>query len=96
MATEAQIKANRENAKKGGRKKGLATIRSEQARALLAQMVFDEITPLGQRLIKAAKSGNIMAMKELFDRAFGKAPQPVDLKAAISIGDVLDEEEGKS
>lgn len=60
-----------------GRKKGLASIKAEEARNLLAQMVFDEITPIGEILIRKAKKGDIMAVKELFDRAFGKAPQAV-------------------
>jgi hypothetical protein len=68
---------SRENGKKGGRKKGLASIKAEEARSLLAQMVADEIEPLGRILIEKAKGGDVGAMKELFDRAFGKAPQAI-------------------
>lgn len=68
---------SRLNGKKGGRPKGLASISAEQARIKLAQMVQDEIVPLGLKLIKEGKKGNIQAIKELFDRAFGKAPQAI-------------------
>lgn len=68
---------SRENGKKGGRKKGIASIKAEEARALLAQMVASEIEPLGRILIEKAKTGDVQAMKELFDRAFGKAPQAI-------------------
>jgi hypothetical protein len=40
-------------------------------------MVFNEITPIGQKLIAKAKTGDVQAVKELFDRAFGKAPQAI-------------------
>ena len=35
-----------QNGKKGGRKKGLASIKAEQARNLLAEMVYKEIVPI--------------------------------------------------
>lgn len=79
------------NGKKGGRKKGLASIKAEEARAVLAQMVFDEITPIGNKLIGEAKKGNIPAIKELFDRAFGKPPQALDVKGQFMMSNVLDE-----
>ena len=34
-----------------------------------------EIQPIGQALISKAKKGDVAAVRELFDRAFGKAPQ---------------------
>ena len=75
-----------QNGKKGGRKKGLASIKAEEARKVLAQMVFDEIVPIGKKLIEESKKGNIPAIKELFDRAFGKAPQQINTP---DIGDAL-------
>lgn len=93
MATEAQIRANRENAKKAGRKKGVATVRAEEARRVLSEMVFKEITPIGNRLLKEAKKGNIQAIKELFDRAFGKAPQALEVKGQFMISNLLDDVE---
>lgn len=80
----------RENA---GRPRGIASVKSEEARKILAQMVFDEITPLGQQLLKQAKKGNILAMRELFDRAFGRAPQAVEVKGMIAISQLLDQAE---
>lgn len=97
MAAPAHIA--RENGKKGGRPRGIASIKSEEARKVLAQMVFDEITPLGKRLIKEAEKGNVQAFKELFDRAFGKAPQAVDVtsdgeKLMIAISEVIAKKNG--
>lgn len=62
-----------------GRKPGEASIKAEEARAFLAQAVFDEIGPIAKVLIKRAKTGEVQAIKELFDRAFGRAPQFVDI-----------------
>ena len=56
-------------------------------------MVCKEIIPLGRQLIKQAKKGNILAMKELFDRAFGRSPQSLDVKNALSISCLLDQAE---
>jgi hypothetical protein len=75
MATEAQIAANRENAKKGGRKKGEATILREKAKDYLARRLEEEIAPIADSLISKAAKGDVPAIKELFDRAWGKAPQ---------------------
>lgn len=77
-----------QNGKKGGRKKKQSTIKAEKARDILSQMVFKEIKPIGLKLIEKAKTGDIPAIKELFDRAFGKAPQSIetpDIKEALQI-----------
>lgn len=78
------------NGKKGGRPKNLSTVKSEEARNLLAQMVFDEIVPIAKKLIEQSKKGNVHAIKELFDRAFGKPNQSVDIKAAITMANIMD------
>jgi hypothetical protein len=51
------------------------TLIKEQALLVLREMVLQEITPIAEKLIEKAKTGDIPAIKELFDRAFGKAPQ---------------------
>ena len=58
-----------------GRKKGFAAHSAEEARRQLAEMVAQEIGPIGQALLAKAKAGNVAAIKELFDRAWGRAPQ---------------------
>jgi len=63
-----------------GRKQGFAAKSAEDARTLLAEMVMREIEPIGLALIKKAKKGDISACKELFDRAFGKAPQAISVQ----------------
>ncbi len=66
-----------------GRKQGFAAKNAEEARKILSEMVMDEIRPIGRALIAKAKKGDVTAVRELFDRAFGKAPQTseIDLSA---------------
>jgi hypothetical protein len=77
-------------ARKGaGRKKGLASIASEAARAKIAELVTQEIEPITFALINAAtgikyKKGyarpDVMAAKELFERAFGKVTDKLKIE----------------
>lgn len=53
------------------------TLVKEQALLALREMVLKDIEPVTQALIKKAKTGDVPAIKELFDRAFGKAPQAI-------------------
>jgi len=53
------------------------TLVKEAALLELRQMVLAEIQPIAEALITKAKTGDIPAIKELFDRAFGKAPQAI-------------------
>lgn len=69
-----------ENGRKyGGRPKGEATIAREKARDLLARRVEEEITPIADKLIEKAKTGDVPAIKELFDRAWGKSKEIADV-----------------
>lgn len=58
-----------------GRKKGSSAKKAEEARKLLSERLAQEIEPIINILIAEAKRGNIRAIKELFDRAWGRAPQ---------------------
>lgn len=58
-----------------GRKEGSSVKNAEEARRILSEMVMSEIKPICKALIAKAKKGDIPAARELFDRAFGKAPQ---------------------
>ena len=53
------------------------TLVKEQALLILREKVLAEIEPIATVLIEKAKTGDIPAIKELFDRAFGKAPQSI-------------------
>lgn len=75
MATPEQIAANRENAKKGGRPKSTATLKTQQQREILLEILENEIHEIYDALIEKAKKGDVQAAKEIFDRAYGKAPQ---------------------
>lgn len=58
-----------------GRKQGFSAKKAEETREVLAQMVMKEIVPIGEALITKAKGGDVQAIRELFDRAFGKPLQ---------------------
>lgn len=53
------------------------TLVKEQALLRLRELVLKEIDPVTEALIAKAKTGDVPAIKELFDRAFGKAPQAI-------------------
>lgn len=46
---------------------------------MLSERVAQEIGPIGDALILKAKNGDIPAIKELFDRAWGRSPQSIAL-----------------
>jgi hypothetical protein len=62
-----------------GRKQGFSSKSAEEARRLLSERVMQEIGPIGDALISQAKIGNIAAIKELFDRSWGRAPQAMHM-----------------
>ncbi len=66
---------SRLNGKKGGRKKGLATIEREKAKDYIAQRIGEYMPELFDVMIGKALDGDVPATKELFDRAWGKARQ---------------------
>lgn len=72
--------ASKLNGKKGGRPKGAlakSTLQALSAKAKLVAMVEGEIEPLTMALIEKGRGGDVAAIRELFDRAFGKAPQAI-------------------
>ncbi len=80
MATEAQINANRLNALKGGRKKGVATIEREKAKDYIANRIGEYMPRIFDVLIAKALDGDTIAIRELFDRGFGKPTQALVTK----------------
>lgn len=63
-----------------GRKKGSKashTLDAMAGRALLIQMYLERIRPINEALLKKAEEGDIQAIRELHDRVYGKAPQPL-------------------
>lgn len=65
------------NGRKGGRPKAAHTIQAEQGKALLVKMYLENIRPINQALIDKALTGDIQAIKELHDRVYHKAAQPL-------------------
>lgn len=64
-----------ENGKKGGRPKLFASKLSEA----LVRKAEEEAEVLSSVLLEKAKAGDLPAIKEMFDRALGKALQNVDM-----------------
>jgi hypothetical protein len=74
---------------KGGRPKGLATIAHEASKARIAELVVENIDPIANALIRAAKGvrpmegemrPDVFAAKELFERAFGKVTDKLQIQ----------------
>ena len=62
-----------------GRKKGFSAVSAEEARKLISERLSQEIEPIAEILISEAKKGNLKAIKELFDRAWGRPQQEVQI-----------------
>lgn len=55
-----------------GKKKQQSTIQAEKLRAYLIEEILKEKGPLVQALINQAKRGNVVALREIFERSIGK------------------------
>ncbi len=62
-----------------GRKKGFAAKNAEDARRMLSEMLVSKIRPIAEALIARAEAGDVVAAKELFDRAWGKSLQSTEI-----------------
>lgn len=69
---------------KGKQKKTLA---KELAFELFIKMVEKEKEPIFNAVINSAKQGNIQALKEIFDRWFGKVKENMDI---TTLGDKIE------
>ncbi len=69
----------RKNGMKGGRKKGVSTLEAEKAREYIANRIGDYMPAIFEALVNKAVTGDVMATKELLDRAFGKSVQPSEI-----------------
>ena len=63
-----------------GRKKGEASILAEKTKATIAKKIEENIKPLVQVMVDEALKGNMIAMRELFDRGHGKSTQAVEME----------------
>lgn len=67
------------NGRKGGRKKGAATIEREKLKEYIAQKIAENGEQIVSVLLEKALTGDIMSIRELFDRGFGKPSQAVEM-----------------
>ena len=71
----------------GGRPKSLTTLRREadkDAREKFLAFASTQVLPIGDALVEKAKTGDIQAVKEFFDRTWGKAPQSVEISGEVT------------
>ena len=62
-----------------GRKKEKRTLDKEKAREYIIEQVVKNIRPIIKVLIEKSKKGDLQAIKELFDRGFGRPAQSMEL-----------------
>jgi len=63
-----------ENGKKGGRKKGIATLQAEQMRNMIATELATRFMPILSKALDQAEAGDRYARDWVTDTAFGKVP----------------------
>lgn len=77
--------------KNAGRKTGFSALRAQEARRQIAEMVSKEILPITQALIEKAKKGDVVACRELFDRAWGRTTQSLTLESPYIFSSKIEE-----
>lgn len=84
--------------KKGGKRLGAgrpkgtvssATLETQKQREMLVKLLAPRVERIFEALAKKAEEGDVAAAKELFDRAWGKATQVVELEDKRTL--ILDE-----
>jgi hypothetical protein len=65
--------------------KGGNTLEAEAAKAYIAQRVSEELEPIVTKAIEQAKAGDPTARKELFDRAYGRPKETVEVQADVTL-----------
>ena len=82
---------------RAGQKQGVSMESAEKVRRILSEMVMSELGTIGKALITQAKDGDVIAARELFDRAFGKSSQTakidlVEERLQLPLDEMTDEE----
>ena len=83
------------NGQKGGRPKGTlakSTIEAMEIKNLYIEQAKKHALPILNALIKKAKRGDVMAIKEFNDRVFGKSMQPTETKIKFDEMNTMDVE----
>jgi hypothetical protein len=81
--------ASKINGKKGGRPKGSIAKSTKEAielKNMYVELARERGLPIAEALIEKALTGDVSAIKEFNDRAFGKASQPMEIKATVEVG----------
>lgn len=77
---------SRKYGKLGGRPKGVLdpkTIARIQTQKAVQEIILKNAGFITDNLLRGSANLDVQASKELFDRAFGKAPQAIDMRVAV-------------
>lgn len=66
-----------------------------ESKALLIEQLTKQIVPVTNALIAKALEGDVSAIKEIYDRSYGKSVNPIELSATVEIRDLTKEEKLK-
>jgi hypothetical protein len=75
--------------KGSGRKKGVFTIEREKMKEYIATRIAENGEKIVDALLKKSFKGDVFAIKELFDRGFGKATQHIEDPNAKEFNEIL-------
>ena len=76
---------SRINGRKGGRKKGIATIASENARAYVVTRIAAELQPIMDRILEEAKNGDTKSLEYLVNQLIGKPTETLKTQEDITL-----------
>ena len=71
---------------KGGRPKGSVgthTLNAIAVKTLYIDLAKEHALPVAEALLKKSMTGDVQAIKEFNDRAFGRAPQAIQVEGEI-------------
>lgn len=69
-----------------GRKRGYKaphTLEAQAVKSLYIDLAKEHALPVAKALLEKAKTGDVSAIKEFNDRAFGRAPQAVQIEGEV-------------
>lgn len=84
------------NGRKGGRKKGFASIEAEKARNFIAEKLIIHWSPIVMKAIELAEQGDKYSRDWLTDHGYGKAVQAIELTGRDGKALFNDEQKQKS
>ena len=72
-----------------GRKKGQRTIQSEKLKDFLVAEIMREKAPIIKALVRKAKEGDIIAIREVLERTIGKVKETMEFSTGEPLNIIL-------